>query len=69
MPSRGKNKAEIRLCAMPIALAGAEGLQVEVLQSLLLSGQKPLVPPSHSPGGGRLGHGTAASAVSHKVHW
>lgn len=47
VPSRGKNKVEIRLCAMLIALTGAEGLQVE---SLPLSGQEPLVPAPHSPG-------------------
>lgn len=35
VPSRGKNKVEIGLCAMLIALASAEGLQVELLQSFL----------------------------------
>lgn len=73
VPSRGKNKVEIRLRGMLIALASAEGLQVELLgslsQSFPLSGQDPLVPASHSPGGDRLGHGTAASALSHKVSW
>lgn len=58
---------------MLIALASAEGLQVELQQSLPQSlpqsGQEPLVPASHSPGGDRLAHGTAVSALSHKVSW
>lgn len=35
VPSRGKNKVEIRLCARLVALADAEGLQVESLPMIL----------------------------------